>query len=53
MTAVSFVPLILAAIVWVVFWRLNRPRRWFTIGEMIFWDVIILILIQLVWLRWF
>ena len=40
-------------IVWLVFWRLNRKTGWFTIGEVIFWDVIILILIQLVWLRWF
>jgi hypothetical protein len=31
----------------------NRRRRWFTIGEVIFWDVIVLIIIQLVWLRWF
>lgn len=53
MTALSFVPLILAAIVWLAFWRLNRTRRWFTVGEVIYWDVIILILIQLVWLRWF
>lgn len=53
MTATSFVPLILAAVVWLVFWRLNRKTGWFTIGEVVFWDVIILILIQLVWLRWF
>ena len=53
MTIASFVPLLLAAIVWFGFWRINRTRRWFTIGEVIFWDVIFLILIQLVWLRWF
>ncbi len=53
MTALSLVPLILAAIVWLAFWRVNRTRRWFTVGEVIYWDVIILILIQLVWLRWF
>jgi hypothetical protein len=53
MTATSFVPLILAAVVWLAFWRLNRKTGWFTVGEVIFWDVIILILIQLVWLRWF
>ncbi len=53
MTAASFVPLILAAIVWLAFWRINRANRWFTVGEMIFWDVIVLIIIQLVWLRWF
>ncbi|MDW6023633.1 hypothetical protein SAZ10_17940 [Mesorhizobium sp. BAC0120] len=53
MMLASFVPLPLAAIVWLGFWRVNRKRRWFTIGEVIFWDVIVLILIQLVWLRWF
>lgn len=53
MTAASFVPLFLAAVVWLGFWRLNQKTGWFTIGEVIFWDVIILILIQLVWLRWF
>ncbi len=53
MTAASFVPLIIAAIVWLAFWRVNRTRGWFTVGEIIFWDVIVLILIQLVWLRWF
>ena len=53
MTAVTFVPLILAALVWLGFWRLNREMGWFTVGEVIFWDVIVLILIQLVWLRWF
>ncbi len=53
MTVASFVPLILAAIVWAGFWKINRRRKWFTIGEVIFWDVIILIVIQLVWLRWF
>lgn len=53
MTPASFVPLLLAAIVWTGFWRINRTRNWFTIGEVIFWDIIVLIVIQLVWLRWF
>ncbi len=53
MTAASFVPIVLAVIVWLGFWRINRAKRWFTVGEMIFWDVIVLIIIQLVWLRWF
>jgi hypothetical protein len=52
-TPASFVPPLLAAIVWLGFWKVNRRLRWFTIGEVIFWDVIVLILIQLVWLRWF
>lgn len=53
MSIVGFVPLLLAAFVRVIFWRVNARRRWFTIGEVIFWDVIVLIIIQLVWLRWF
>jgi hypothetical protein len=53
MTAASFVPLGLAAILWLAFWRINRSRGWFSVGEVIFWDLIILILIQLIWLRWF
>jgi hypothetical protein len=35
------------------FWRFNRPRGWFSTGELIFWDVIALVLFQLVWLIWF
>ena len=53
MSVAGFVPLILAAVVWFAFWRVNRTRKWFTIGEVIFWDVVVLIVIQLVWLRWF
>lgn len=53
MTLAGLIPILLAAIAWVLFWYVNRERRWFTVGEMIFWDVILLILIQLVWLRWF
>jgi hypothetical protein len=50
---VGFVPVILAAIVWFGFWRVNRKRGWFTVGEVIFWDVVVLVVIQLIWLRWF
>ena len=42
MTVASFVPLLLAAIVWFGFWQVNRERGWFTVGEIIFWDVIVL-----------
>jgi hypothetical protein len=52
-TFASFVPLLLSAIVWFALWKINRTRRWFTVGEILFWDVIILIVIQLAWLRWF
>ncbi len=53
MTVASFVPLLLAAIVWFSLWRINRRPRWFTLGELIFWDAIVLVIVQLVWLRWF
>jgi hypothetical protein len=47
------VPLAVAALGWLALYRLNRSRRWFRIGELIFWDAIFLVLIFLVWLRWF
>lgn len=53
MTIAGFVPLVLAALVWLGLWRINRTRKWFTVGEVMFWDVVVLIVIQLVWLRWF
>jgi len=52
-TLLGLVPLLLAAIVWYGLWRVNRRNRWFTVGETIFWDAIVLILVQLIWLRWF
>lgn len=53
MTIASFVPLVLAMALWFCLWRVNRTSKWFTVGEVIFWDVAALIVIQLVWLRWF
>lgn len=53
MTLASFAPLFLSAVVWFGFWRVNRKRQWFTIGEVIYWDVVVLVVIQLFWLRWF
>jgi hypothetical protein len=47
------VPLGIAALGWVALHRLNRVKEWFRVGELIFWDAIILILIFLMWLRWF
>lgn len=49
----SIIPLGLAAIVWFGFHRLNRNHGWFRIGELVFWDAIALIVIYLVWLKWF
>lgn len=53
MTAVSFAPLGISAVLWWALWRFNRDRGWFTLGEVLYWDAILLILVQLVWLRWF
>ena len=54
MSALSqFVPLAAAVLFALISWRFNRPRGWFSAGELIFWDVIALVLFQLVWLIWF
>ena len=50
---IPFVPLAAAILLDWWFWRVNRLRRWFTTGEMIFWDVTALVVFQLVWLLWF
>ncbi len=52
-TLLALVPLIAAALIWWLFYRFNRPRRRFSIGELIFWDAIVLVILQLVWLIWF
>jgi len=49
----SLVPLAVAAGLWWGFHRLNRRRRWFRTGELVFWDAIALIVVYLLWLRWF
>lgn len=46
-------PVGLAALGWYGLYRLNRRTRWFRLGELIFWDVVFLILLFLVWLRWY
>ncbi len=54
MTALAgLLPLAVAALGWYGLYRLNRAKRWFRIGEVIFWDAILLILLYLIWLRWF
>jgi hypothetical protein len=50
---VHLVPLGLAALGWLALWRLNRARGWLRLGEVIFWDAILLVVVFLVWLRWF
>ncbi len=49
----AWIPLLLAAGIWWLFARWNRRRRWFSLGEVIFWDAIVLCLVQLAWLRFF
>lgn len=49
----SIIPVGLAAIVWYALHKLNRSGGWFRIGELMFWDAIVLIVIYLVWLKWF
>ena len=39
-----------AALVWRLFYVFNKSRRWFSTGELIFWDAIALVILQLVWL---
>lgn len=50
---IALAPIGFAAVFWFALHRFNRPRGWFRIGELIFWDAIALILIYLAWLRWF
>ena len=50
---IQLVPLAAAVLFAWWSWRFNRPRHWFSTGELIFWDVIALVVFQLVWLIWF
>jgi hypothetical protein len=50
---VGLAPVALAGIGWYGLYRLNHGRGWFRIGELIFWDVVLLVLVYLFWLVWF
>lgn len=52
-SALHLIPVAVAAIGWYGLHRLNKSRAWFRIGEVIFWDAILLILVFLLWLKWF
>lgn len=52
-TLLALAPLIAAALVWWMFYRFNKSRHWFSVGELIFWDAIALVILQLIWLVWF
>ncbi len=47
---VHLVPLAIAAGLGYLLYRVNRPRQWLRIGELIFWDAVLLIVVFLVWL---
>ena len=39
------------ALAW-LFWRINRMKQWFMTGEMIFWIITLLIVLELISLIW-
>ncbi len=51
--AVHLIPVAISAIGWYGIYRLNRGKGWLRIGEVIFWDAILLILVFLLWVKWF
>ena len=50
---IPFVPLAAVILFSWWFWGVNKRRGWFTAGELLFWDVIVLVIFQLAWLIWF
>ena len=50
---IHVIPLGIALALWLVLARANRTSGWFRTGELVFWDAILLIVVFLVWLRWF
>lgn len=50
---ILLVPVLATAACAVAFYRFNRRRGWFTIGETIFWSIVLLVVLQLAWLKWF
>ncbi len=51
--AIHLIPLFIAVVAGFGLHRLNRSTHWFRVGELIFWDAIILVLVLLFWLKWF
>ncbi len=49
----GLLPVGIAALGWYGLYRVNLRKGWFRIGELIFWDAIGLVLVYLLWLRWF
>jgi hypothetical protein len=50
---IHLIPIGLAAALWLLVYRLNRATGWLRTGEVVFWDAILLVVVFLVWLRWF
>lgn len=50
---IHLVPVAIASACWYLLYRLNRATHWFRIGEVIFWDAVLLIVVFLIWLIWF
>lgn len=50
---IHLIPVAVSGLGWYLLNRLNRRKGWFRVGELIFWDAILLILVFLVWLIWF
>ncbi len=50
---VHLVPLSAAVLCWYLLYRVNKPRQWLRVGELIFWDAVLLIVLFLIWLIWF
>lgn len=53
MRLIHLIPLGISAALWLALARLNRPSGWLRRGELVFWDAILLVVVFLVWLRWF
>jgi len=50
---IHLIPLGIAAALWLGLSRLNRATGWLRTGEVVFWDAILLVVVFLVWLRWY
>jgi hypothetical protein len=50
---IHLVPVGIAAALSYLLYRLNRATGWLRLGELIFWDAILLVAVFLFWLRWF
>jgi hypothetical protein len=50
---IHLIPAGISAALWLAVSRLNRRTGWLRPGEIVFWDAILLILVFLIWLRWY